>query len=203
MKKNLCFFAALTIGFSAASSVHAEYCEDQFYKDMASVNEKLGADLVWQRDKQSEALKLISAKDIESKNIATIASRADLSAQDKVAQIQAHSAVISDIQNKLTAINDQNVAKNQEINELRTTVSQSLVAKAQECAKKIAPLNLIVNIAVQGLALFFTDGASAVLPAKALYVDMGEIASGNLMGGSHSAPNEIKDWINGRLGLHL
>ena len=203
MKRDLVLLAVVAIGLGAVSSAHAEYCEDQFYKDMAKVNEKLGADLEWQRDKQSEALKLMSAKDIESKTIATIASKADLTAQDKVAQIQAHSTVISDIQDQLKIINDQNATKNQEINDLKTAVPQSLVSKAQECARKIAPLNLIVNLAVQGLALFFSDGASAVLPAKALYVDMGEVASGNLMGGSHSAPNEIKDWINGRLGLHL
>jgi len=51
--------------------------------------------------------------------------------------------------------------------------------------------------------MYFTDGASLILPKKALYIDMGEIMHGNVMGGPSSAPNEVKDWLNGRLGTHF
>lgn len=203
-KKSYLIAAAFTgLGLLSVSPAWAEYCEDQFYKDMTAVNATLGSDLQWQRDMQSEVLKLNAAKDGEQTAITTIASSEVMSPTDKISQIQAHSAVIEEIQSRLDEITKQNAAKNQEINNLKTVVPQNLADKAKDCAQKIAPLNLVVNLAVQGLALFFTDGASVILPEKALYIDMGEIAHGNLMGGKHSAPNEIKDWINGRLGLHL
>jgi hypothetical protein len=61
-------------------------------------------------------------------------------------------------------------------------VPQALQDQAKERANKMAPANLAVNIFAQGLAIYYTAGLSLLLPQKALYVDMGEVLNGNVMG---------------------
>ncbi|WP_312411417.1 hypothetical protein [Pseudescherichia sp.] len=197
------FIFAFLLFLLSTTIVKAEYCDDQLYKDMSAVDTQLGDALLWQKNAQVEAVKLQAARKIEQENIVLITKDTSLGAEKKIEQITAHNSVIADIQQREDSINSENSEKNKEIDSLKNKVPQALAEKAKECARQIAPLNLLVNIGIQGLALFFTDGASIILPEKALYVDMGEVVHGNVMGGPKSLPNQTKDAINKALGLHL
>lgn len=199
-----CHFISIAVFFIAfTTTAHAEYCEDQFFKDMTTANTELGNALKWQHEAQLEATKLDSARKLEQDAIDEVTSSTTLTPEVQLAQIKAHNAVVKEINIKLDKLVAENSEKNKRIAALKENVPKDLTAKAQQCAKEIAPLNLVVNLAVQGLALFFTDGASVVLPEKALYIDMGEIVHGNVMGGEHSLPNDIKNKLNEIFDIHL
>jgi hypothetical protein len=122
---------------------------------------------------------------------------------DKLKSIANYAAGQKAAQDEIDKITSTNAEYNKRLDALRSSVPQALQDKAKECASKLAPANLAVNLVVQGLAVYYTAGLSLLLPQKALYVDMGEVLNGNVMGGPHSAPNDVKNWVNGRLGLHL
>lgn len=192
-----------TVSILLSSYAQAEYCEDQFYKDIAASNTELAKKLLWQKENQDLALRYDAAKNTEQSTVAAILSNTTLSPEAKLAEATAHTEVITAIQKKLDEQVARNSVINKEINEMRNTIPVQLRDKAGKCAAEMAPYNMLVNFAVQGLAMVYSDGASIILPEKALYVDMGEVLHGNVMGGPTSAPNEIKDWINGRCGIHL
>ncbi len=180
-------------------TVASEYCERQFEKDLSGVNAELGAIYAWQKEHQATAEKLVLGKKAIDASIEN-ATKASIPDAEKLKMISSYIQAKNDFTAQEDKLVQENTAKLKRISELKGSVPQGLKDKAKSCAEEIAPINMVVNLAIQGLAMYFTDGDSLVLPKKALYVDMGEIMHGNVMGGPHSAPNDVKNWVNGRLG---
>ncbi|KAK48377.1 hypothetical protein BG58_33200 [Caballeronia jiangsuensis] len=185
---------------------HAEYCEDQFYKDLAAANAELGQVELSMKQDSDKALAIQTAEANINQSEANILASTTMSAQQKVDAMSAYTKLRADAAAQRKAIQDGTPAKLKRISELRDSAPQTLKDKAKSCAEKYAPANMIVNLTIQGLATLYAPGITDALLAnnpKALYVDMGEVLNGNVGGGPNSAPNVAKDWINGRLGTHF
>lgn len=194
-----CFAFALAFGLSAIPAVAAEYCEKTFYSDLDKANAESGQIMRWKLDKQNQAISLENEKQNDDKAIQNATVAANLSDADKLATIKAYVEGKEKAQAQLDAINNQNAAYNKRLGELQNSVPEDLKQKAQNCAKEMAPANLVVNLVVQGLAVYYTAGLSLLLPQKALFVDMGEVLHGNIAGGHELAPNVVGRYLGQRI----
>lgn len=190
--------------FSCAGANASEYCERIFYEEIGKVNSEAASILEWQKTSQNTAEQLESGKAMLSKAIDNVTDSEKYGDAEKINLIKTYRSQQRDLTNKTENLASENYEKNLRLGELRTSIPEALQKKAGDCAKEVAPANMVVNFIVQGLAVVLLGDAKKLLPnEKSLYIDMGEVLNGNVMGGPDSAPNVAKEWINGRLGLHL
>jgi hypothetical protein len=198
------FFTCVALStFAMCATARAEYCQDQFTKDLTAANAESGSIMEWKKKNQDRAIYLQGEIGVYRTSIQNALTSSGIPDADKLKLISNYAAGQKAAQEEIDAITKKNAEYNNRLNDLKGNVPQALQDKAKECANKLAPANLTVNLVVQGLAIYYTGGLALLLPQKTLYVDMGEVLNGNVMGGPHSAPNEAKDWINGRLGTHF
>ncbi|WP_149943692.1 hypothetical protein [Acinetobacter pittii] len=183
------------ISVLCCSFANAEYCEDQFYTDIGKNNAEIENLMLQNKSDEQESSTNIQLRKQYEKRMTVLLN-------DETGDTQANMQEMRDIQkikNELDsqkALNDKEAYdRNIQIANLSTNVPIELKQKAQECAKKIAPINSLVNYTVMGIAAYFNPTATMALlenNPKALYVDMGEIINGNIMGGPNSLPNTVK-----------
>jgi hypothetical protein len=196
MNKSMMVGVALVVGIT--SSARAEYCEDQFYKEVANVNQEASTLMINNKDAQEEALKRVAAIGLLDKSLNNLLNDSSIPDDEKVKQIKVLNTDKISQQNILDKLTADSRKRTLRITELSKNAPTDLQNKAKECAAKVAPLNLIVNYTVMSLAAYYaptiTGGLIANNP-KALYVDMGEVISGNPLGGPTSFPNVVLDQL--------
>lgn len=187
------------ISVLCCSFAKAEYCEDQFYRDIGNTNSEVQGLMLQNKQDEQESLNLVNLRSQYEGRLTDLIN-------DTTGDPESNFAEMKDIQRNKNSLDTQINQNNNEAKErnlriasLSTNVPLELKQKAQDCAKKIAPLNTVVNYTIMGIAAYINPVATTAIldnNPKALYVDMGEIVNGNIMGGPNSLPNTIKDGGN-------
>ena len=204
---------SIILGFAfmalLATNAKAEYCEDQFYKDVANTNAEVASLMLNNKTAQDESLKRLAAISLFEKSYSNLLDDITIPDSSKIPQLKLLHTEKMEQQKIVDKLTLESSKRTQRIIAINQNAPKDLQQKAQECAAKLAPLNLVVNYSIMALGAYFapqlTGGLLANNP-KALYVDMGEVINGNVMGGPKSAPNVLKGWVNdviGGLGVKL
>ena len=192
----------IAVSLILSSHARAEYCEDQFYKDVGNLNSEIANLMLQNNSAQKEAIERLEiVKKLEIKSDEVMDS--DMPDSSKLAQIKELRAQKGEQNSIIDKLNTDARDRVLRIASLSKDAPLDLQNKAKDCAAKVAPLNQVVNYSIMALAAYISPVLTGTLLAnneKALYVDMGKVINGNIMGGPDSVPNKVKDTLNDIVG---
>lgn len=174
-----------------------EYCVDKYGSEITKVNGELGT--LVQRQAVIDDRVATIYKDVATKSS---------SMADAATKIPPDYATIRQLGEQITALNRERAQLETEgfnnidrIAALKGVVPAELQGKLRGCLEASAPLNKLVNLSIQSLAIASTGGLALALPPKALYVDMSAVLNGYPTGGPNSVINEARDSALNALGI--
>lgn len=170
-------------------AIASEYCVDRYNEDITKVNSELGT--ITKRQAEIDAR--LAAIFTELAALATqLADAANKNPPD-VQTIQKVAAQINDRNKEKAKLENEGYNNLDRITQLKGTMPAELQGKLRGCVEATAPANLLVNLAIQSMAILSTGGASLLLPEKSLYVDMSAVLNGYPTGGENSVINQARE----------
>lgn len=192
----------LLLSASAFTVSASEYCLDRYDGDIRNVSVELSDKLRRQDVLQNIIINVREDKDKVSKEMVEILK------QDPTLSIPANrermkylSEQFDGLDRRETEAKNETFQNQDRIFALKNTIPANLAGQLRGCIEAVKPANTLVNTVIQALAILSTGGASLALPAKTLYVDMGQVLNGYPLGGPQSVVNQTRDTVLNALGL--
>ncbi|VVP32077.1 hypothetical protein PS874_04264 [Pseudomonas fluorescens] len=185
--RKLTFIVLISVVAPFASA--SEYCVDQYDSQITNVNSELGGVLKRQAGIDTRLAEIY----IQTSKYAQELADAAVKVPPDVNTIQRVGKLIAELNREKTELEAEGFKNQDRIVALKGTIPADLQGKLRGCVEATAPANRLVNLAIQGLAILSTGGASLVLPEKSLYVDMSAVLNGYPTGGKHSVINEARE----------
>ncbi len=192
-------FAVVVLTFSLLSqkAEASEYCVTKYNDAITKVSAELGS-LISRQDQIDQRIGVIVDKIVDlSTQLAAASSHVPID----VNLIRQIGTQITALKSEEDALKSEGFRNQDRIVALKGFIPAGLEGELRGCVQASAPTNRLVNLAIQGLAILSTGGASLLLPPKTLYVDMSQVLNGYPTGGSGSVINKSREDALNALGL--
>lgn len=183
--------------FLPSTSYAASYCVNQYEQEIRKVSVEL-ADQLTRTVQIEDRLRAIYAR----------STQISIEMAEAAAEIPPNIAKITELGNELSQLTRERADLESEfyrvqdrVVELKGVVPADLQGRLRGCVEASAPVDQLINISIQVVALVSTGGASLLLPPKALYVDMAAVLNGYPTGGESSVINEARQTALDALGI--
>ncbi len=174
-----------------------EYCYDTYGSKISKVNAELGDLLARQQDLDNKISELFK----EINDLAISMAQESTKTPIDLEKIKSIGDSISRKGRLKSEYEASAYANTQKIYNLKHVIPSDLAGELRGCVEASAPINKLVNITIQALAILSTGGASLALPEKTLYVDMSAVLNGYPLGGPQSVVNQARESALNALGI--
>ncbi len=180
---------AVALACLAPGAWASEYCVDRYEGEIQKVDGELAQLLKRQAAIDARVGEIYVALG----KLATALVEASQKNPPDVQAIQKIGAEIAVLNREKAALENEGYGNQDRIVALKGNIPASLQGQLRGCIQASAPLNTLVNLAIQSLAILTTGGAALALPPKALYIDMSAVLNGYPTGGEKSVINQARE----------